>query len=77
MMIDSSVQATGIRLQKVLASAGVGSRRACEELIDEGRVAAAGTPEEVLTPEHLLKAFHVRPIAVRNPAGGGLHLIFE
>jgi 23S rRNA pseudouridine2605 synthase len=32
----------GIRLQKVLASAGVGSRRACEELIDEGRVAVNG-----------------------------------
>jgi pseudouridine synthase len=32
----------GVRLQKVLATAGVGSRRACEELIDEGRVEVNG-----------------------------------
>jgi segregation and condensation protein B len=30
------VQMTGIRLQKVMAAAGVGSRRACEELIAQG-----------------------------------------
>ncbi|MFE2109774.1 pseudouridine synthase [Kitasatospora sp. NPDC059463] len=32
----------GERLQKVLARAGVGSRRACEELIDQGRVEVNG-----------------------------------
>ncbi len=32
----------GIRLQKVLAQAGLGSRRACEELIAEGRVSING-----------------------------------
>lgn len=32
----------GIRLQKILASAGLGSRRACEELIAAGRVEVDG-----------------------------------
>jgi 23S rRNA pseudouridine2605 synthase len=34
--------AEGIRLQKLLAQAGIGSRRACEELIAEGRVTVNG-----------------------------------
>jgi 23S rRNA pseudouridine2605 synthase len=32
----------GIRLQKVLAQAGLGSRRSCEELIEQGRVSVNG-----------------------------------
>lgn len=40
-MSDAS-QEPGERLQKVLAQAGVGSRRACEALIDEGRVSVNG-----------------------------------
>ncbi len=34
--------AEGVRLQRVLASAGIGSRRACEELIEQGRVEVDG-----------------------------------
>ena len=35
-------QPEGVRLQKVLAAAGLGSRRACEDLIAQGRVAIGG-----------------------------------
>jgi len=36
-------RADGVRLQKVLASAGIGSRRRCEELIAGGHVTVNGT----------------------------------
>ena len=41
---DPARQATGERLQKVLARTGFGSRRACEELILDGRVRVNGEP---------------------------------
>ncbi len=37
----------GVRLQKILAGAGVGSRRACEELIAAGRVEVNGETAEL------------------------------
>src|SRR3954452_11003754 len=40
----SPADEASVRLQKVLARAGLGSRRACEELIAAGRVLVNGLP---------------------------------
>lgn len=43
MLIEPSEDAgPGIRLQKVMAAAGIGSRRLCEDLIEQGRVRVNG-----------------------------------
>jgi 23S rRNA pseudouridine2605 synthase len=46
---------TGERLQKVLARAGIGSRRVCDELIAAGRIAVNG---EVATPGRRVDPAH-------------------
>ena len=63
----------GIRLQKVLAAAGVGSRRRCEELIGEGRVEVDG---EIVRrygarvdPDHQIIKVDGRRIPSRRTAG--------
>ena len=48
--------AAGIRLQKFLAAAGVGSRRHCEELIVAGRVRVDGAVVAQLGPTALRSA---------------------
>jgi 23S rRNA pseudouridine2605 synthase len=45
--VTADPPAEGIRLQRVLASAGLGSRRACEQLIEQGRVEVDGKPVTV------------------------------
>jgi len=64
-----------IRLQKVLAAAGVGSRRACEELIAAGRVSVDGQVVDQLgarvDPETAVVAVDGQRVSVRP---GTVHL---
>ena len=62
--------AQGERLQKVLARAGVGSRRVCEDMIDEGRISVNGKVVRVqgmrVDPDTVVIAVDGRRIDIRN-----------
>jgi 23S rRNA pseudouridine2605 synthase len=72
---------TAVRLQKVLAAAGLGSRRACEELIAAGRVQVNGVTATLGTRvdaaadvirvdgDRLPTAGHLVHLAVHKPRG--------
>src|SRR5699024_84687 len=73
----------GVRLQKVLAGAGVGSRRACEALISAGRVSVDGATvqHQGMRVDPKNAVIHVDglriqlddsnlTLALHNPAGG-------
>ncbi len=78
----SEAEETGVRLQKVLAAAGVGSRRACEQLIEQGRVEVDGATVRVqgmrVDPDHavikvdglrIATAPHAVHLALNKPRG--------
>jgi iron complex transport system ATP-binding protein len=46
-------------------------------LLHEGSILADGRTDEVLTAEHLDRAFGVRPVLLMNPKNGRAHLSFE
>ncbi|MFK0266565.1 ABC transporter ATP-binding protein [Streptomyces angustmyceticus] len=53
--------------------------RYCDELyvLAHGRIAAAGPPYDVLTPELLAEVFGVRAHRVRHPETGAVQLLFD
>ena len=66
----------GVRLQKVLAAAGVGSRRACEELIAAGRVEVDGIPVREMgrRVDPATAVIKVDGLRVATEASGLVHL---
>ena len=77
---DSTDPNEGVRLNKFLASAGVGSRRACDALVLQGEVLVNGelclTPGYRVQPDDQLRAsgkriepLRVESIVVHKPAG--------
>ncbi|WP_222194865.1 pseudouridine synthase [Modestobacter italicus] len=68
---DTAAEAgEGERLQKVLARAGVGSRRVCEDMIDQGRISVDGQVVRVqgmrVDPDTAVIAVDGRRIDIRN-----------
>ena len=66
----------GVRLQKVLAAAGVGSRRACEALIADGRVEVDGAVVTTmgLRVDPATAVIKVDGMRVTTPDAGAVHL---
>ncbi len=46
-------------------------------LVHDGRLAAVGTPDDVLTTDRVRDAFGVRSVRVRHPESGRVHLLVE
>ena len=59
-----------VRLQKFLADAGIASRRACEQIILEGRVAVNGQPAKLLgtkvDPDHDQMTVDGKPVRIQR-----------
>ncbi|HEX6196938.1 MAG TPA: pseudouridine synthase [Jiangellaceae bacterium] len=69
----------GVRLQKVLAAAGVGSRRACEELIAAGRVEVNGSVVATMgvRVDPASAIIKVDGMRVSTPEAGAVHLVLN
>jgi 23S rRNA pseudouridine2605 synthase len=69
----------GVRLQKVLAAAGVGSRRACEELIAAGRVEVDGVRVREMGSrvDPATAVIKVDGLRIPTEASGLVHLAFN